>query len=109
MSAQLTNTFESLVEPFAIGPTVVLPTGDYSYQRYQVNLTTDRSRLISANVNANTGSFWNGTNTAFGGTVEFKPSFHLNVDVNFSYNRVDLIEGEFTTPLIGTRAFWARS
>jgi hypothetical protein len=106
VSAQLTNTFESLVEPFAIRPTVVLPTGDYSYQRYQVNLTTDRSRLISANVNANTGSFWNGTNTAFGGTVEFKPSFHLNVDVNFSYNRVDLIEGEFTTPLIGTRVVW---
>ncbi|MBI4471156.1 MAG: hypothetical protein HY646_00715, partial [Acidobacteria bacterium] len=105
------NTFDRLRRAFEIRTNVAIPSGDYNYRRYTASFNLDRSRRISGSANVNWGEFWNGTQTSFGGTLDLKPNYHLNADINFSENRVKLplANGEFTTRLIGARMLYAFS
>ena len=102
-----TRTFERLTAPFAIRPTVTIAPGDYTYQRYGVTYNSDRSQPLAGSVNASAGEFWDGDSVQVSGTLELRPSYHFNMEINLSRNHADLSSGAFTTTVLGARILWA--
>ena len=115
----VTDTFDRLLEPFAIRRTrpaadgtvareaVTLARGDYRYLDYDVSFSTDPSRKISGSGSLNWGEFWDGRRTSAGGSLAWKPNFHMNIDIGYEHNRVHLPQAEFTTDLLATRFTYA--
>lgn len=103
------RTFDRLSEPFDIRSDLEIPVGDYQYQRYSMGFNTDRSRAIAGNGFFSWGDFWNGRQTSFGGGLDLKPNFRLNVDLNYNRNDVKLPNGAFVTNLMSTRVLYAFS
>jgi hypothetical protein len=107
LAVNVTNTFDRLVAPFPIRPTVVIAPGDYTYPRYSVRYNSDLGRAFSGNVNVSGGEFWDGRSWSATGGIDLKPNHHLNIDLTVSRNQVDLPAGEFTTNLVGLRVLYA--
>jgi hypothetical protein len=101
-----TETFDRLVEPFAIRPSVLLPAGDYDYRRYTARADSGNRMRVSVNGNTSWGHFWNGTSRSLGGGMDIRANYHLNLDLSYSRNDVTLPNGEFTTQLIGARVLY---
>ena len=102
----LTDTFDRLDTPFAIRPAVIIPVGDYRYVRHSMSAGTGNNNRVAVSGNTSWGEFWNGTNESWGGSLDVRPNFHLNVDLSYSRNHVTLPMGEFTTQLVGARVLW---
>ena len=77
--------------------------GDYKYREYSARLATNQGRTVGGNATISVGDFWNGRRKSLGGALNLKPDHHLNVDLDYSYNRVNLPNGSFTTTLAGAR------
>ena len=103
------RTFDRLVEPFQIRPDISISEGDYSYDDFFVSYNADGSRAITGNIRYTVGEFWDGRRSSFSGSLDLKPDYHLNIDLNYSRNRIRLAGGSFTTNLLGTRVLYAVS
>ena len=103
------RTFDRLGEPFQIRSDISIPEGDYGYDDFFVSYNTDPSRAIAGNIRYTVGEFWDGRRSSFSGSLDLKPDYHLNIDLNYSLNRVRLAGGSFTTNLLGTRVLYAVS
>jgi hypothetical protein len=98
------DVFEFLPRPFRIGPGVTLPIGEYDYQFGRIRYEFGRQRRLSGTVQAEYGTFYDGDKTTIsvtGGRVNLTPQ--LSVEPTGSVNRVALVEGRFTTTLLGSR------
>ena len=104
---QVTHNWERLAEPFAIRSNVAIPVGDFEFTQQEMNVSLDRSRRISGGGRVIWGGFWGGEQTSAVITLDLKPTYRLNMDVNYTVNRVTLPEGDFTTHLVVTRALYA--
>ncbi len=102
----ITETFERLVSAFAIRPAVSIPVGDYQYRRYSAAVRTGNNRKVGATGNVAWGDFWDGRSESLRGGLNLRPNHHLNVDLDYSRNRVTLRNGSFTTQLIGARVLY---
>ena len=99
-----TDTYEFLSRPFNIAPGVVLPVGGYSFASSQAGFGFGPPRRVSGTVTVEHGEFFSGDRTALtvsGSLVELTPSF--TVEPSVSVNWIDLVEGAFTTTLVGAR------
>ena len=103
-----TRSYEFLEQPFRIAPGVTIPVGGYGFQDVQTGFTFGQQRRLSGQVSVQHGSFFSGDKTTVvvgqgrdQGRVELTPQFSL--EPSYSYNRVDLPEGLFTTHLVQTR------
>jgi hypothetical protein len=101
-----TETFDRLVSPFAIRPTITLAAGDYEYRRHSLRADSGSRRKVNVSGNASWGDFWNGRSRMMGGGLDMRPNHHLGVDLSYSRNHVTLPNGEFTTQLLGTRILY---
>jgi len=98
------DVYEFLPVPFRIAPGVVLPVGGYDYSGMIVGYNMGQQRRASANVLFEYGSFYDGHKTTLGisrGRVNLTPQ--LSIEPSLSVNWVDLVEGAFTTRLVGSR------
>ena len=103
-NATYTRSYEFLERPFRIAPGVTIPVGGYGFQDVQTGFTFGQQRPLSGGVSVQHGSFFSGDKTTVGvnqGRVELTRKFSL--EPSYSYNRVDLPEGLFTTHLVRTR------
>ena len=91
--------FERLTVPFQLREDITIPPGDYSFDEFKVQYTSDRSQLLSASFNLENGGFFDGSRTsvAFSGDLLIKPRFTAGVD--YEYNFVDVEEGSFRADL----------
>jgi hypothetical protein len=108
----LNRTFDRLTSPFPIRPDFSIPSGDYEYVSYSASFNTGQGQKIAGNGSVNIGEFWDGDRKSFNGTLSVAPNPHLNVNLTYNRNRVDLPYGSFTTDLVGTRislAFTSRA
>jgi hypothetical protein len=103
------NTFDRLVDPFEIRPSVTVQPGDYEYARYSVTANSDPSRRLSGSVSTSIGEFWDGTSEAFRGSFAVRPSHHLTITGTLDYNTADLPAGSFDATLVGVRVFYGFS
>ncbi len=98
------RSFEFLPRPFRIARGVTLPVAGYDFVNGQVSYQFGPQRRIGGRVMVEHGTFYSGTKTAF--TVrQGRASItnQLSVEPTWSLNEIDLVEGSFTTNLIGTR------
>jgi hypothetical protein len=112
----VTENFDRLVNEFLIrsrrlGHASDLPiaAGDYKYREYLAKFTSSQRRKITGNGNVSMGEFWNGHRKSFGGSVGLRPDYHLNVNLDYSHNRVNLPGGSFSTSLVGARLLYGFS
>ncbi len=103
----VTHNWERLAEPFGIRSNVAIPVGDFEFTQQELNFSLDRSRRLSGGGKALWGGFWGGNQRSGVLTLDLKPTYRLNLDVNYSVNRVTLPQGDFTTHLVVTRALYA--
>ena len=103
----LLRTFDRLTNPFRIRSDISIPEGDYSYTNYSARATTSPGRKISGNGRVEWGEFWSGRRRSFAGGVRWRPNFHLQMEVDYRRNQVNLSNGRFTTNLVGTRLLYA--
>ena len=105
-----TRIYEYLPEPFKIAPDVVLPTGGYDFEAALARFTFGQQRPLSGSVLVEHGTFYSGRKTALTvtrGRLAVTPRFA--VEPSYSFNRVDLREGEFITHLVGSRVIYTLS
>ena len=86
---------------------MIIPVGDYTYRRYAVSYASNRGRGVSGNIKGSAGEFWDGRSWSAEGGIEMRPNEHLDVNLTFSRNQVDLPAGAFTTTLLGLRFLYA--
>jgi hypothetical protein len=98
------NSFERLPAPFLVGGVVTLPPGGYDFDTLRLNYNMGQQRVASANVSAEYGTFYDGHKTTISAARGRVPvTTQLSVEPTYSYNRVRLAEGRFTTHLAGAR------
>jgi hypothetical protein len=99
--------YELLPAPFRIASGVTLPAAGYQYSDVRVGFTRAQLNPISGSVSVEHGTFYNGHKTTFGvssGRVNLATRF--SVEPTYSINRVELVQGSFTTHLAGARTTW---
>ena len=101
--------FERLTVPFQLREDITIPPGDYSFDEFKIQYTSDRSQLLSASFNLENGGFFDGSRTsvAFSGDLLIKPRFTAGVD--YEYNFVDVEEGSFRADLYALRVHYSFS
>ena len=94
---------EGLTAPFAIGPGVVLPAGEYDYAVIGLDWSTNPAAAISMVMRGDFAGFYNGTRN--GGNVTFtaRRGASLSTSLLVDYNDVHLDQGAFTRKLYGAR------
>ncbi len=102
------RVFERIAEEFPISPegvfpVVLIPPGDYEYDRTQVELNTWPARPVSASAFVSFGTFLGGRRTATGGTLTARFTEHLSISSNYTHNQFRVPLGEFDTRLWITR------
>jgi hypothetical protein len=99
---------EFLPQPFPVAAGVTLPVGGYDFASVGGGFTFGPQRRLSGNVSFESGTFYSGHKTTISvsnGRVNFSPQF--SIEPNLSVNWVDLLEGAFTTRLVGSRVTYA--
>ena len=82
----ITPTYQLLTEPFApLG--INIAEGKYNYLRHLFYFSTDQSRVISSNINFETGSYFNGDLIAGTFTLNLAPSPHFSLQGQFNRNQ----------------------
>jgi hypothetical protein len=106
-SVAYTNTFDFLPAAFEIATGVKLPIGGYSYDNAKVALNMGQQRKLSFNVAAEYGTFYDGHKTTIGASRgRMNISSKLSIEPTYTINRVELVEGSFTTHLAAARIIY---
>jgi hypothetical protein len=94
---------EVLTTPFEIVDGVIIPVGDYSYERYGASIETGGQRLFILTMLLEDGGFFSGDRMTANTKLEWQPSKHFAGVLEYEYNDIDLLEGAFDTQLIRLR------
>ena len=98
------RSYEFLPRPFLIAKDVTLPVAGYDFTNTQVSYQFGPQRRVGGTVMVEHGGFYSGTKTAL--TLrQGRASItnQLSMEPTWSINEIDLVEGSFTTNLVGTR------
>jgi len=91
------RVYEHLFEPFTISPGVVLPAGEYRFNRFRSNLlTTAARRRVSGGATVTWGDYWSGTAEQLTANVTFRLPPRFSVTLNANQTWATLPEGHFT-------------
>ena len=110
LEANYVPEFEWLEEPFEIADGVVIPAGEYQFDRFRVEVETSEHRPVSVSSSVWFGEFFTGTLTQWEAGINFASGgghLHLNLvaENDFGY----LPEGDFIQRLYHLRAVYAFS
>jgi hypothetical protein len=103
-SAAYGDTFEYLPSAFTVATGVTLPVGGYQYGSFRTSYNLGQKRPLAGNFSFERGEFYNGTKTSVTlsrGRLKFNT--HFSIDPSYSLNNVDLVQGSFTSHLLGSR------
>ena len=101
---EMTRHREVIDVPFEIVDGVVIQPGDYTFDRYEVELESAGERTFSASVEMTFGDFYDGDLFLAEIGVGWRPNRHFSLGVEFEYNDGSLPAGDFITRLIQVRA-----
>jgi len=91
--------FESLWEDFHILGSYVIPTGEYTFWRHNLTLTSAKRRNFWASVRAGTGSFYSGNRKDLILQAGYKVFVPVYIGAESDRTWVDLPEGSFITQI----------
>ena len=109
-SADFTDSFENLVDPFPIASGVTIPVGRYRFRDVQLAYSFGLQRPYSGNLSVRRGTFFSGNRTSVGfrrARIEILPQF--SIEPGISLNWVNLPEGDFTQHVASTRVSYSFS
>lgn len=95
---------ELLLEPFEISAGVVIPPGDYSFDSYCMEASSGQHRALAGTLFACDGDFYDGTRSATGTELTWRPNRHFRLGAGFEWNDIALPYGTFVTRLASLRA-----
>jgi hypothetical protein len=98
------KNYEFLAEPFEIAPGVILPVGEYDFDNVRLSYQLGPQRKVSGRITAQLGGFFDGTRREISYRGRIETSSRFGLEPNLSFNRVNLVEGDFTATLAGIRA-----
>jgi hypothetical protein len=100
--------FERLEEPFEIAPGVVIPPGDYTFDRFRLQVESSDTRPLSAGATVWFGGFYGGDLTQILAFVAWtERSGHLQLSLNTENDYGHLPEGDFIFRLWQLKAVYA--
>jgi hypothetical protein len=105
-----TNSYEFIPRPFRIASDVTLPVGGYDWNTVRVGYTLGQQRRMLTNFVVERGTFYNGRRTAVSATrsrISVTPQ--LSLEPTYTLNRVELVQGAFTSHLAGSRVTFTMS
>ena len=88
LEASITNNGVNLLFPTSFTDGKPLPATYYSYNQFSAGFYSDTRKLISYNLSATGGGFYNGTIVSVAGGVNFRKRPHLNIALNAEYNKL---------------------
>jgi hypothetical protein len=91
---------EVLFEPFEISDGVIIPAGDYRWERYRATIDSGEHRAVYVDLTVEVGTFYAGRRTNLQPKITWQPSPHFSTEVGYSQWNVSLPEGRFTTRLL---------
>ena len=94
---------EVLDEPFEINDGVVLPAGDYRFDRFNIGFETSRGRPVSLGLAYTGGEFYTGTRQDYWALLEWRVSPNLFLGLEYEVNDVKLDEGDFIARILRGR------
>jgi hypothetical protein len=100
---------EGIREPFEIGKGIIIQPGDYWQTRYEIEVETFTSRVISVGTEINWGKFYNGSITESELGMNWRASRFINLNFNYQHYWLRFPEGNFQTNLISNRIEYAVS
>jgi hypothetical protein len=92
-----------LREPFEVDPGVLIPLGDYRFSRYGIRIETSNARPVKGIGELILGSFYDGDLRQENLTLEFRPSRHVFLALQYEQNDGRLGAGDFTQRLARIR------
>ena len=106
--AAYSRTYEFLPRPFAIARGITLPSDGYTFGAMRAGYTLGPRRRVSGTVSVEHGAFYNGDKTSLTwtrGRVFLTP--RISVEPRISVDRVTLVQGDFTSTIVGSRATYS--
>jgi len=91
--------FERLFDTFQISEGVVIPVGEYDFDRFGAEVSTSRTREIRGRARITTGTFFSGERIDLFTSLDWRPSRFLALSAEYEQSDVDLPEGEFLTQI----------
>ena len=104
-SLEYAGSYELLPRPFRIAPGISIPVGGYHFDAAAIRFSLGQQRPVRANLSVSHGSFYSGDKTTLSASQgRIRLSNQISVEPTYSFNRVSLREGDFTTHLLSARA-----
>lgn len=101
---QFNRDREVLLEDFEIADGIVIPIGDYEFDRYGFEVSGASERAFAPSFEYTTGEFFNGDRVLMEAGLEWRPNRRLAFELEYEYNDIELPAGDFTVRLIALQA-----
>ena len=99
LSAKIVSLIEYLDKPFTIYQDITIPIEEYSSEELQVKFETSEKRMLSTELEYQTGDFWNGEKQTIKTQISVKPFSGFNIQTEYEKNTVKLSGKSFNTEL----------
>ena len=107
-TATYVSAYEFLPRPFRIASGIVLPVRGYDSGKIRLAHTLGTQRVMSGTAAVEYGTFYSGHRLATGlSSGRLKVTSQFSLEPTYSINKVDLVEGSFTTHLLGSRIYYS--
>lgn len=91
---------EVLIENFEISDGVVIPPGDYEFDRYSIEAELAQQRAFAPRFEVGKGDFYNGDRLELLAGFDWRPTSRIYLGLSYEYNDIELPTGNFTARLI---------
>ena len=95
--------FERLDEDFETIEGVIIPSGSYSYNQWEIQLETSDSRPISSEIKLQRGDYLTGHRASMELDCRARVGSHFSLDAAYERNDIQVSEGAFTVNEFGGR------
>ena len=102
-------TFERLFNPFPISTGVILPPGDYRFDRYRLEFLSSPNRPWKVDTTWWFGSYWSGRADQISGQLQYKWAPHLETSFRYDQTFARLPEGNFVARIFSIRVNYSFS
>jgi|TARA_B100001750_G_scaffold59432_1_gene47133 hypothetical protein len=96
---KIVNLIEYLDKPFTIYEDITIPVKEYSSDELQFKFETSEKRMISTELEYQTGDFWTGEKKTLKTQISIKPFSGFNIQTEYEKNQVTLDGNNFRTEL----------
>ena len=106
---QHTRTRERLDEPFEITPGVVIPVGNYAWDRAQISYNSTRSQPVSVGFLMRDQGFFTGHRRDYRAAAEWRATRRIFVGASWQLQQVRLPQGNFDVRLATAKLIYTQS